>query len=38
MMHMEVQTSIVSDLNQNTEIRVKFIRILHDTIPPGEED
>ncbi|VDM49459.1 unnamed protein product [Toxocara canis] len=37
MLHIEVQTAIVNDLNQNTEIRVKFIRILQESVPPGEE-
>lgn len=37
MLHIEVQTAIVSDVNQNTEIRVKFIRILQESVPPGEE-
>lgn len=38
MMHLEVQAAIVQEFNQNTEIRVKFIRILHESMPPGEED
>ncbi|VDK50843.1 unnamed protein product [Anisakis simplex] len=37
MLHIEVQTAIVNDLNQNTEIRVKFTRILQESVPPGEE-
>lgn len=38
MLHMEVRTVIVQEQNQNVEIRVKFIRILHESMPPGEDD
>ncbi|MCP9259247.1 Trafficking protein particle complex subunit 3 [Dirofilaria immitis] len=37
MMHMEVQTFIVQEHSQNVEIRVKFIRILQESIPPGDD-
>ncbi|VDM10632.1 unnamed protein product, partial [Wuchereria bancrofti] len=37
MMHMEVQTFIVQEHSQSVEIRVKFIRILEESVPPGDD-
>ncbi|VDO32314.1 unnamed protein product [Onchocerca flexuosa] len=37
MMHMEVQTFIVQEQSQSVEIRVKFIRILQESVPPGDD-
>lgn len=37
MMHMEVQTFIVQEHSQSVEIRVKFIRILQESVPPGDD-
>uniref|UniRef100_A0A914BYR9 Trafficking protein particle complex subunit n=1 Tax=Acrobeloides nanus TaxID=290746 RepID=A0A914BYR9_9BILA len=36
-LHMEVSAALVTDPNP-TEIRVKFIRVLHESIPAGYED
>lgn len=35
---MEVLVVLVSDVPNPTEIRVKFRRVLHETIPTGDED
>uniref|UniRef100_A0A915PHK2 Trafficking protein particle complex subunit n=1 Tax=Setaria digitata TaxID=48799 RepID=A0A915PHK2_9BILA len=37
MMHMEVQVFIVQEHSQSVEIRVKFIRILQESVPPGDD-
>nr|CAD2170569.1 unnamed protein product [Meloidogyne enterolobii] len=36
-MHMEVQVTLVADLPDPTELRIKFHRILHESIPAGDE-
>ncbi|MFH4984834.1 hypothetical protein AB6A40_011543 [Gnathostoma spinigerum] len=38
MVHLDVQTAIVSDSMEKTEIRVKFIRIIEEFVPAGAED
>ena len=37
-MHMEVQVALVSDVPNPTELRLKFRRVLHESIPAGDED
>ncbi|KAI1725262.1 FF domain-containing protein [Ditylenchus destructor] len=37
-LHMEVRVFLVSDVPNPTEIRVKFQRVLHESVPAGDED
>ena len=36
-MHMEVSTQLVSDVPQPTIVRVKFLRVLKESMPAGED-
>jgi len=35
---MEVQVALASDVPNPTEIRMKFRRVLHESIPAGDDD
>lgn len=37
-LHMEVQVALASDVPNPTEIRMKFRRVLHESIPAGDDD
>ncbi|KAI6171634.1 Trafficking protein particle complex subunit [Aphelenchoides besseyi] len=36
-MHMEVSAQLISDIPQPTIVRVKFLRVLHESMPAGED-
>jgi hypothetical protein len=37
-LHLKVNASLVKDVPDPTEIHVKFIRVLHEYMPTGDED